>query len=71
MNKTMHKPHNKTMHKPHNKTMHKTMHKAMHKTTHKPVNKKAVVGGATAAVLVAVLKQFLPDVRRYLRMRRM
>ncbi|WP_374224140.1 hypothetical protein [Streptomyces sp. ISL-66] len=33
--------------------------------------KKAVIGGAAAAALIAVLKQILPDVRRYLRMRRM
>ncbi|MFG2982030.1 DUF6893 family small protein [Streptomyces sp. NPDC048258] len=33
--------------------------------------KKAVIGGATAAVLVVVLTQILPDIRRYLRMVRM
>ncbi|WP_420716317.1 DUF6893 family small protein [Streptomyces sp. H27-H1] len=33
--------------------------------------KKAVIGGAAAAALIAVLKQILPDVKRYLRMRRM
>ncbi|WP_374103684.1 hypothetical protein [Streptomyces sp. ISL-86] len=34
--------------------------------------KKAVIGGATAAVaLIVVLKQFLPDLMRYLRIRRM
>ncbi|MFJ7265422.1 DUF6893 family small protein [Streptomyces sp. NPDC099050] len=33
--------------------------------------KKAVVGGAAALALVAVLKQILPDIRRYLRIRRM
>lgn len=33
--------------------------------------KKALIGGATAAALAAVLKQILPDIRRYLRMRRM
>ncbi|MFZ3492798.1 DUF6893 family small protein [Streptomyces sp. 5.8] len=33
--------------------------------------KKAVVGGATALALLAVLKQVLPDIRRYLRIRRM
>lgn len=33
--------------------------------------KKAFIGGAAAAALVAVLKQILPDVKRYLRMRRM
>ncbi len=33
--------------------------------------KKVVVGGAAALALVAVLKQVLPDIRRYLRMRRM
>lgn len=32
---------------------------------------QALIGGATAAALVAVLAQLLPDVRRYLRMRRM
>ncbi|MFD9353375.1 DUF6893 family small protein [Streptomyces sp. NPDC060031] len=37
--------------------------------------KKTVISGAigavTAAALVAVLKQVLPDIQRYLRMRRM
>lgn len=33
--------------------------------------KKAVIGGAAAAALVAVLLQLLPDIRRYLGMRRM
>ncbi|MFF4319642.1 DUF6893 family small protein [Streptomyces sp. NPDC001568] len=33
--------------------------------------KKAFVGGAAAAALVAVLTQLLPDIRRYLRLRRM
>ncbi|WP_443046262.1 DUF6893 family small protein [Streptomyces sp. NBC_00335] len=33
--------------------------------------KKVVVGGAAALALVAVLKQVLPDIRRYLRIRRM
>ncbi|MBP2035907.1 DUF6893 family small protein [Streptomyces avidinii] len=33
--------------------------------------KKAVIGGAVAAALAAVLLQMLPDLRRYLRMRRM
>ncbi|WP_443065732.1 DUF6893 family small protein [Streptomyces sp. NBC_00503] len=33
--------------------------------------KKAVIGGAAAAALIAVLKQIIPDVKRYLRMRRM
>ncbi|WP_420707508.1 DUF6893 family small protein [Streptomyces sp. NRRL S-241] len=33
--------------------------------------KKAVIGGAAAAALAAVLMQILPDLRRYLRMRRM
>ncbi|MGW6685470.1 DUF6893 family small protein [Streptomyces sp. NPDC054961] len=33
--------------------------------------KKAVICGAAAAALAAVLTQILPDVRRYLRMRRM
>ncbi|MFE9561527.1 DUF6893 family small protein [Streptomyces sp. NPDC006487] len=33
--------------------------------------KKAVVGGAAALALVAALKQLLPDIRRYLRIRRM
>ncbi|MFF1413000.1 DUF6893 family small protein [Streptomyces sp. NPDC058289] len=33
--------------------------------------KKVVVGGAAALALVAVLKQILPDIRRYLRIRRM
>ncbi|MFF8268543.1 DUF6893 family small protein [Streptomyces sp. NPDC016562] len=34
--------------------------------------KKSVVGGATAALaLVAVLTQVFPDIRRYLRIRRM
>ncbi|WP_435854145.1 DUF6893 family small protein [Streptomyces subrutilus] len=32
---------------------------------------QALIGSATAAALVAVLLQVLPDVRRYLRMRRM
>ncbi|WP_442272746.1 DUF6893 family small protein [Streptomyces sp. M-16] len=31
--------------------------------------KKAVIGGAAAVALVAVLAQFLPDLKRYLRMR--
>ncbi|WP_442815146.1 DUF6893 family small protein [Streptomyces sp. NBC_01298] len=33
--------------------------------------KKVVVGGAAALALIAVLKQVLPDIRRYLRIRRM
>ncbi|MFJ6052757.1 DUF6893 family small protein [Streptomyces sp. NPDC092307] len=33
--------------------------------------KKAVICGAAAAALTAVLLQVLPDLRRYLRMRRM
>ncbi|MFI5617015.1 DUF6893 family small protein [Streptomyces sp. NPDC051567] len=33
--------------------------------------KKALVGGATLAALLAVLAQILPDIKRYLRMRRM
>ncbi|MFI7354988.1 DUF6893 family small protein [Streptomyces avidinii] len=33
--------------------------------------KKAVIGGAAAAALAALLLQMLPDLRRYLRMRRM
>ncbi|MFD7100059.1 DUF6893 family small protein [Streptomyces xanthophaeus] len=33
--------------------------------------KKALIGGAAAVALAAVLKQVLPDLRRYLRMRRM
>ncbi|MFB6517142.1 DUF6893 family small protein [Streptomyces sp. NPDC056401] len=33
--------------------------------------KKAVAGGAAALALIAVLKQVLPDIRRYLRIRRM
>ncbi|MFD9476767.1 MULTISPECIES: DUF6893 family small protein [Streptomyces] len=33
--------------------------------------KKALIGGAAAAALTAVLLQILPDLRRYLRMRRM
>lgn len=32
---------------------------------------KTLVGGAFAAVVAAVLVQSLPDIRRYLRMRRM
>ncbi|MFD3678147.1 DUF6893 family small protein [Streptomyces sp. NPDC058613] len=32
---------------------------------------QTLIGGATAAALVAVLAQLLPDIRRYLRMRRM
>ncbi|MFB7463452.1 DUF6893 family small protein [Streptomyces sp. NPDC056224] len=32
---------------------------------------KALIGGATAVVLVVVLTQVLPDIRRYLRMVRM
>ncbi|MFE3764963.1 DUF6893 family small protein [Streptomyces sp. NPDC059104] len=31
--------------------------------------KKAVIGGAAAVALVAVLAQVLPDLKRYLRMR--
>ncbi|MGW3320907.1 DUF6893 family small protein [Streptomyces virginiae] len=33
--------------------------------------KKALIGGAAVAALTAVLLQVLPDLRRYLRMRRM
>ncbi|MFJ3961487.1 DUF6893 family small protein [Streptomyces sp. NPDC090036] len=33
--------------------------------------KKAVFGAAAAAALAAAVLQFLPDLRRYLRMRRM
>ncbi|WP_430625571.1 DUF6893 family small protein [Streptomyces sp. NBC_01264] len=33
--------------------------------------KKVLVGGAAALALVAVLKQVLPDIRRYLRIRGM
>ncbi|MFD5409529.1 DUF6893 family small protein [Streptomyces nojiriensis] len=33
--------------------------------------KKALIGGAAAAAVTAVLLQILPDLRRYLRMRRM
>ncbi|MFE0579019.1 DUF6893 family small protein [Streptomyces sp. NPDC058874] len=33
--------------------------------------KKAVISGAAAAALAAVVLQVLPDLRRYLRMRRM
>ncbi|WP_398956593.1 DUF6893 family small protein [Streptomyces sp. GC420] len=34
--------------------------------------KKSVIGGAAAATLLAsVVKMVLPDIRRYLRMRRM
>ncbi|WP_411757357.1 DUF6893 family small protein [Streptomyces venezuelae] len=33
--------------------------------------KKAVIGGAAIAAITAVLLQFVPDIRRYLRMRRM
>ncbi|MFG2976187.1 DUF6893 family small protein [Streptomyces sp. NPDC048331] len=33
--------------------------------------KKAVIGGAAIAALTAVLLQVVPDIRRYLRMRRM
>ncbi|MFB6558142.1 MULTISPECIES: DUF6893 family small protein [Streptomyces] len=33
--------------------------------------KKAFIGGAAAAAVTAVLLQILPDLRRYLRMRRM
>ncbi|MFJ1564021.1 DUF6893 family small protein [Streptomyces erythrochromogenes] len=33
--------------------------------------KKAVISGAALAALVAVVLQVLPDLRRYLRMRRM
>ncbi|WP_435867432.1 DUF6893 family small protein [Streptomyces xanthophaeus] len=33
--------------------------------------KKVLIGGAAAAALTVVLKQVLPDLRRYLRMRRM
>ncbi|WP_442817246.1 DUF6893 family small protein [Streptomyces sp. NBC_01216] len=33
--------------------------------------KKSVIGGAAAAVALVVALQLLPDVRRYLRMRRM
>ncbi|MFF4349733.1 DUF6893 family small protein [Streptomyces sp. NPDC001530] len=32
---------------------------------------KALVGGALAAAVAAVVVQSLPDIRRYLRMRRM
>ncbi|MFE5136172.1 DUF6893 family small protein [Streptomyces fagopyri] len=32
---------------------------------------KTLVGGVAAAVVAAVLVQFLPDIRRYLRMRSM
>ncbi|WP_443067666.1 DUF6893 family small protein [Streptomyces sp. NBC_01351] len=33
--------------------------------------KKAVIGGAAAVALLAVLKQLLPDIRRYLHIRGM
>ncbi|MFJ3977122.1 MULTISPECIES: DUF6893 family small protein [Streptomyces] len=33
--------------------------------------KKAVISGAAVAALAAVLLQVLPDIRRYLHMRRM
>ncbi|WP_412180350.1 DUF6893 family small protein [Streptomyces yangpuensis] len=33
--------------------------------------KKAVISGAAVAALAAVLVQVFPDIRRYLRMRRM
>ncbi|MGW6571728.1 DUF6893 family small protein [Streptomyces sp. NPDC054945] len=33
--------------------------------------KKLIIGGAAVAALTAVLLQVLPDLRRYLRMRRM
>ncbi|WP_416237663.1 DUF6893 family small protein [Streptomyces sp. NBC_00162] len=33
--------------------------------------KKAVICGAATVALVVVLKQFLPDIRRYLRMTKM
>ncbi|MFB8392810.1 MULTISPECIES: DUF6893 family small protein [Streptomyces] len=33
--------------------------------------KKAVISGAAVAALAAVLVQVLPDIRRYLHMRRM
>jgi hypothetical protein len=33
--------------------------------------KKFVIGGAALAALVAVVAEVLPDVRRYLRIRRM
>ncbi|WP_420713062.1 MULTISPECIES: DUF6893 family small protein [unclassified Streptomyces] len=33
--------------------------------------KKVVIGGAAVAALTALLLQVLPDLRRYLRMRRM
>ncbi|MFB7173049.1 hypothetical protein ACFCYM_19815 [Streptomyces sp. NPDC056254] len=33
--------------------------------------KKAVISGAAVAALVAVVLQVFPDIRRYLRMRRM
>ena len=33
--------------------------------------KKSLIGGAAAAAVLAVLTQVLPDLRRYLRLRRM
>jgi hypothetical protein len=33
--------------------------------------KKIIIGGAALAALVAVVAEVLPDVRRYLRIRRM
>ena len=33
--------------------------------------KKIVIGGAAVAAMVAVVVEVLPDLRRYLRMRRM
>ncbi|MFJ7590960.1 DUF6893 family small protein [Streptomyces sp. NPDC097617] len=33
--------------------------------------KKAFIGGAAAAALAVAVLQILPDIRRYLRMRRM
>lgn len=33
--------------------------------------KKAIIGGAVVAALVVVLKELVPDIMRYLRIRRM
>ncbi|WP_330328745.1 hypothetical protein OHS33_02640 [Streptomyces sp. NBC_00536] len=33
--------------------------------------KTTVIGGATVVALAAVIKQIIPDIRRYLKMRRM
>jgi hypothetical protein len=35
------------------------------------MNKKVIGGAAAATAVVALLKGFLPDIRRYLRIRRM